>query len=46
MGRPEPIALFSPIGVKAHKVHLASDRISCSKATANQFRLVLHTAAY
>src|SRR3954470_15692468 len=32
--------------VKAHKVHLASDRISCSKATANQFRLVLHTAAY
>ena len=32
--------------VKAHKVHLASDRTSCSKATANQFRLVLHTAAY
>jgi hypothetical protein len=32
--------------VKAHKVHLASDRASCSKATANQFRLVLHTAAY
>src|SRR6476659_8985770 len=26
--------------------HLASDRTSCSKATANQFRLVLHTAAY
>jgi hypothetical protein len=32
--------------VKAHKVHLASDRTSCVKATANQFRLVLHTAAY
>lgn len=32
--------------VKAHQVHLASDRTSCSKATANQFRLVLHTAAY
>ena len=27
--------------VKAHKVHLASDRTSCTKATANQFRLVL-----
>ena len=24
--------------VKAHKRHLASDRTSCSKATANQFR--------
>jgi hypothetical protein len=32
--------------VKARKLHLASDRTSCSKATANQFRLVLHTAAY
>ena len=32
--------------MKAHKVHLASDRTSCTKATANQFRLVLHTAAY
>ncbi|MGD9509681.1 MAG: transposase [Geminicoccaceae bacterium] len=32
--------------VKAHKRHLASDRTSCSKRTANQFRLVLHTAAY
>jgi hypothetical protein len=32
--------------VKAHKLHLASDRTSCSKATANQFRLVLHTVAY
>jgi hypothetical protein len=32
--------------VKAHKRHLASGRTSCTKATANQFRLVLHTAAY
>jgi hypothetical protein len=32
--------------IKAHKLHLASDRTSCSKAAANQFRLVLHTAAY
>jgi Transposase DDE domain group 1 len=32
--------------VKAHKVHLASDRTSCTKATPNQFRLLLHTAAY
>jgi hypothetical protein len=32
--------------IKAHKLHLASDRTSCSKATANQFRLIVHTAAY
>jgi hypothetical protein len=32
--------------IKAHKGHLASDRTSCMKAAANQFRLVLHTAAY
>jgi hypothetical protein len=32
--------------IKAHKRHRASDRTSCTKATANQFRLVLHTAAY
>jgi hypothetical protein len=32
--------------IKAHKLHVASDRTSCTKATANQFRLVLHTAAY
>ena len=28
------------------KVHLAADRTSCSKATANQFRLFLHAGAY
>ena len=31
---------------EAHKLHLASDRTSCTKATANQFRLLVHTAAY
>src|SRR3712207_9540163 len=29
--------------VKAHKLHLASDRTSCTRATANQFRLVLRS---
>ena len=32
--------------IKAHKLHLASERTSCSRATANQFRLLVHTAAY
>ena len=32
--------------IKAHGLHLASDRTSCGKATANQFRLVPHTAAH
>src|SRR6266516_1696432 len=32
--------------IKAHKLHLASDRTSCTKDTANQFRLLIHTAAY
>ena len=32
--------------IKAHKLHLASDRTSCTKATANQFRLLIHSAAY
>jgi hypothetical protein len=32
--------------IKAHKLHLASDRTSCTKANANQFRLLVHTAAY
>jgi hypothetical protein len=32
--------------IKAHKLHLSSDRTSCRKATANQFRLLIHTAAY
>jgi hypothetical protein len=32
--------------IKAHKRHLASDRTSCTSAFANQFRLVLHSAAY
>ena len=32
--------------IKSHKRHLASDRTSCTSALANQFRLVLHSAAY
>jgi hypothetical protein len=32
--------------IKAHKLHLASDRTSCTRAAANQFRLLIHTAAY
>jgi hypothetical protein len=32
--------------IKLHKAQLASDRTSCHNATANQVRLVLHTAAY
>ena len=32
--------------IKAWKRHLAADRTSCCSATANQFRLMLHTGAY
>ena len=32
--------------MKAWKAHLAADRTSCTKATANQFRLFLHAGAY
>src|SRR5258705_114631 len=32
--------------IKLHKAQLASDRMSCHSATANQLRLALHTAAY
>ena len=32
--------------IKLHKAQLASDRMSCHAATANQVRLVLHTAAF
>ena len=32
--------------IKVHKLHLAFGRTSCSKATANPFRLLIHTAAY
>ncbi len=32
--------------IKAWKTHLAADRTSCSKASANQFRLFLHAGAY
>jgi len=32
--------------IKLHKAQLASDRMSCHSATANQVRLGLHTAAF
>ena len=32
--------------IKSWKTHLAADRTSCGKATANQFRLFLHAGAY
>jgi hypothetical protein len=32
--------------IKLHKAQLASDRTSCQSPTANQLRLILHTAAY
>jgi hypothetical protein len=32
--------------IKLHKTQLASDRTSCRSPRANQFRIVLHTAAY
>ena len=32
--------------IKLHKTQLASDRTSCQSPRANQFRLVLHSAAY
>lgn len=32
--------------IKEHKLYLKSDRMSCTKFKANQFRLFLHSAAY
>ena len=32
--------------IKSWKTHLAANRTSCTKATANQFRLFLHAGAY
>src|SRR5574337_261359 len=32
--------------IKSWKTHLAADRTSCTKATANQFRLLLHPGVY
>jgi hypothetical protein len=32
--------------IKLHKSQMASDRMSCHTATANQVRLILHTAAF
>ncbi len=32
--------------IKDHKLYLKSDRASCNKFSANQFRLFLHSMAY
>jgi hypothetical protein len=32
--------------IKEHKTYLCSDRMSCSRFEANQFRLFMHSAAY
>ena len=32
--------------IKNHKTYLQSDRTSCHRFSANQFRLFLHSAAY
>ena len=32
--------------IKSWKTHLAADRTSCTRASANQFRLFLHSGAY
>jgi hypothetical protein len=32
--------------IKLHKAQMASDRMSCHSATANQVRLIFHTAAF
>jgi len=52
-GEPEPLyeRLYCARGqaenlIKLHKGQLASDRTSCQSPVANQFRLILHTAAY
>ena len=34
------------IQVKDHKLYLKSDRTACHRFEANQFRLLLHSAAY
>ena len=36
----------SELYIKDHKLHLKSDRTSCHRFQANQFRLFLHSAAY
>ena len=34
------------LNIKEHKLYLKSDRTSCHRFEANQFRLFLHSAAY
>jgi hypothetical protein len=45
-GTPMPSAGGVHLTIKAWKTHLAADRTSCPKATANQFRLFLQAGAY
>ena len=40
----QPVFKFQTL--KSWKTHLAADRTSCTKATANQLRLFLHAGAY
>jgi len=55
LARGRPKALYETVycrrgsaenHIKSWKTHLAADRTSCTKATANQFRLFLHAGAY
>ncbi len=55
LSRRNPRALYEDVycrrgqaenHIKSFKTHLAADRTSCTKATANQFRLLLHAGAY
>ncbi len=32
--------------IRGHKLYIKSDRTSCHRWEANQFRLILHTGAY
>jgi hypothetical protein len=49
--QPKSARTESPCGqaenhIKAWKTHLAADRTSCCRASANQMRLFLHVGAY
>ena len=55
MSKRNPRALYEDVycrrgqaenHIKSFKTHLAADRTSCTKATANQLRLFLHAGAY
>ena len=46
MRRSTALAGRSEGFIKNHKTYLQSDRTSCHRFSANQFRLFLHSAAY